>query len=265
MAKHLSYYYLLFVLLIMGGFSAMAQNNYGSFIMGGVAITFSMLFLIQLISLLKSKGKVDWLNFTELMALIVIGGILAMRIFYIRFDFVEQIYGVAAFGLFIVYCIKLITYQKQVRPKAATMANYLALFHLSMAFFTLSLASTPFIPIYAEWAGIAGFAILLAFIALGALSKPMLIDGNKISLFRFVNRIKDRSVLLASLFILFSLYLGLTKFDIIPTMYSDEYPQAYFKMLNTGNKELTDGKEPVSPDEFIKAYDQFVKKYSNEF
>jgi hypothetical protein len=265
MAKHLSFYYLLFVLLIMGGFSAMAQNNYGSFIMGGVAIAFSLLFLIQLISLLQNKDKIDTINFIELLTLIVIGGILAMRIFYIRFEFVEQVYALAGFSLFLVYVIKLAAFQKQVRANSSLMANYLAFFHLSLVFFTFSLASTPFIPMYAEWAGIAGFATLLAFIVIGALSKPMLIDGNRISLFRFVNRIKDRSVLLASLFILFSLYLGLTKFDIIPTMYSDEYPQAYFKMLNAGNKELNNGKEPVSPNEFINAYDQFVKKYSNEF
>jgi len=34
-----------------------------------------------------------------------------------------------------------------------------------------------------------------------------------------------------TLFVLFTAYMGLTKFVILPKMYSDEYPQAYLELV----------------------------------
>lgn len=44
-------------------------------------------------------------------------------------------------------------------------------------------------------------------------------------------KFKDRSIVLMTRFVLFTVYMGLTKFDILPKMYSDEYPQAYLELV----------------------------------
>jgi len=46
-----------------------------------------------------------------------------------------------------------------------------------------------------------------------------------------VLKFKDRSIVLMTLFVLFTVYMGLTKFDILPKMYSDEYLQAYLELV----------------------------------
>jgi hypothetical protein len=62
-----------------------------------------------------------------------------------------------------------------------------------------------------------------------------------------------------TLFVLFTAYMGLTKFDILPKMYSDEYPQAYLdlvKQAEAGGEKPVNGK--YKHEEFKELYDQFV-------
>ena len=51
------YYFLLFILLIMGTFASMAQNNYGMKIIGGVAFAFALIFIVEFISVIRKNGK----------------------------------------------------------------------------------------------------------------------------------------------------------------------------------------------------------------
>ncbi|MBA2746636.1 MAG: hypothetical protein H0U44_10455, partial [Flavisolibacter sp.] len=57
MKKFNTIYYLLFILLVMGAFASMAQNSYGLKIMGGVAFVFALVFLLEFISVLRTKDK----------------------------------------------------------------------------------------------------------------------------------------------------------------------------------------------------------------
>ena len=81
MKKYNTYYYLLFVLLIMGAFASMAQNSYGLKVMGGVAFAFSFLFLTQLVFIIKEKGKSNLTGIAELTGLVFISLILGLRVF----------------------------------------------------------------------------------------------------------------------------------------------------------------------------------------
>jgi hypothetical protein len=72
---------------------------------------------------------------------------------------------------------------------------------------------------------------------------------------------RDRFYLLLTLFILFTLYVGLTGAGVLPRLYSDNYPQAYYKLVNeaeTGKEKPTDGRYRY--ENFKTAYDQFVEK-----
>jgi hypothetical protein len=55
--------------------------------------------------------------------------------------------------------------------------------------------------------------------------------------------------------------MGLTKVDLIPRMYSDQFPQAYFELVNraeSGEERPVDG--AYQHEKFKAAYDRFVRR-----
>lgn len=261
MSRYNPYYYLLFVLLIFGAFASMAQNDYGIKILGGAAFVFGLLFLLQLLGELRSKHKTDVVAVAELFGLTVIAIILSMRVFYIRFPFVEIVFGFAGLVLLAAYSLRLFRTWRNLQTKSRAMAILLVMFHGSILCYVASMTFVPFIPALAEPLGGAGLLLLLLFLVGGWLKREMLVEGEKLSVFNFVSRVPDRSIVLVALFLLFTAYMGLTKIDFIPKMYSDEFPQAYFELVNqaeTGKEKPVDGK--FKHEEFKERYDRFVER-----
>jgi hypothetical protein len=104
---------------------------------------------------------------------------------------------------------------------------------------------------------------LLLFVGIGFIKRDTLIEGEKVSAFSYVARFKDRSIVLLSLFLLFTAYMGLTKIDALPRMYSDKFPQAYFELVRqaeSGVEKPVDGK--FKHEEFKEKYDRFVNRHA---
>jgi uncharacterized membrane protein len=139
MNKYNPIYYLLIVLLIMGGFASMAQNDYGMKILGLVALAFSILFGVQLISLFMKKESRDNSDAVELVCLMVLSAILAMRVFYLRFPLVEIVFGVAGLLMVLLYARKLFRTYRENQPKNKLMAWLIVLFHASIILYVVSM------------------------------------------------------------------------------------------------------------------------------
>ena len=262
MSRYNPYYYLLFVLLIFGAFASMAQNDYGIKILGGAAFVFGLLFLMQFIGELRSKHKTDVVVVAELFGLTVVASILAMRVFYIRFPFVEIVFGLAGLILLAAYLLKLFQTWRNLRTKSRALAILLVMFHGSILCYVASMTFVPFMPALAEPLGGAGLLLLLLFLVVGWLKREILIEGEKLSVFTFVSRVRDRSIVLIALFLLFTAYMGLTKIDFIPKMYSDEFPQRYFELVNqaeSGAEKPVQGR--YKHEEFKEMYDKFIKRH----
>jgi len=261
MSKYNPIYYLLIVLLIMGSFASMAQNDYGIKLLGIVSALFSLLFIIQLLQLLikKSNQKMDEL---ELIGLILLSLILAMRVFYIHFDFVEMVFGLAGLVLITVYCIKLLQSWKTVREQNRKLALLVVAFYGSIVLYFSSMISVAFAPQMADVMGGMAFGLLLLFAGYAIVAKDFLLDGERVSAFGYVLKLKDRSVVLLILFVLFTAYMGLTKINVLPKLYTDEYPQAYFELVNkaeSGEEKPLNG--TYTHEEFKELYDQFVSRH----
>ncbi len=253
-------YYLLFVLLIMGAFASMAQNDYGITILGLVSVSFSALFSIQLISFLGKKES-DWSHAIELISLAVLAGIMALRIFYIHFSFVEIVFGIAGMLLILVYVRKLVQAYSSINPKSKRLAWLIVAFYGSIILYFLSMVAVPFFPSVSEPSGGMAFGLLILFVAGGIAAKEVLYEGEKVSAFHFVSRFKGPGAILITLFLLFTLYMGLTKISLLPKMHSDEFPQSYFELVNqaeTGKEKPMNGK--YKHEEFKVMYDQFVER-----
>ncbi|MCU0358513.1 MAG: hypothetical protein MUE95_13130 [Cyclobacteriaceae bacterium] len=262
MSRYNLYYYLLFVLLIFGAFASMAQNDYGLKIMGGSALAFGVIFLLQLITYWRYKGVSNWVLMMELPGLIAIAAILSMRVFYIRFPFVEVVFGLAGLMVITSYVIRIARSWTDLYSKSKAMAALVVLFLTGITSYFISLTLVPFIPMVAEPFGVAGFLFLILFAIGGIVKNQILVDGERLSVFSYILKVRDRSIVLASLFILFTAYTGLTKIDFLPKMYSDKFPQKYFELVNlaeSGKDKPLKGK--FRHEEFKEMYDRFVDRH----
>ncbi len=263
MKKYNPIYYLLFILLIMGAFASMAQNSYGLKIMGGVAFVFGLVFIVEFISLLRKNDKKDMFTLIEPVSLFLLSFIFGLRVFYIRFPYIELLFGVAGVLLVMVYLRKTILRFRYFQPRNSFLAMLVFIFHLSIILFLISLAMVPFAPKIAEVTGAGALVLLMTFIIAGFFTRDLLVDGEKISAFKMVKNLKDHSIIIVSLFLLFSLYFGFNRIGVLPGIYSDQFPKAYFELVDkaTSKKEKpVDGKYKY--EEFMKKYEQFLKHHN---
>jgi hypothetical protein len=261
MKNYNTIYYLLFVLLIMGAFSSMAQNSYGMTILGIVAISFGLVFLQQLILEIGNKYQKDFLTVAETLSLCVLSFIFALRLFHVYFPFSEILFASAGLVLVFVYGRKMALRYQFLKSKKSTLAMVVLVYHASLLLFLVSLVSAPFFPEYNTYIGVAAFVLLLLFLLVGLLGREMVIDGSNMTVFKKVAGFKDRSVILLSLFFIMSLYMGFTRAGIIPDMYSDDFPQAYFKLVSNaeaGKEQPVNGK--YRHQEFKQRYDEFLER-----
>ncbi|HMQ06375.1 MAG TPA: hypothetical protein PKC30_03690 [Saprospiraceae bacterium] len=262
MKKYNTYYYLLFVLLVMGAFASMAQNSYGLKIMGMVSFTFCFLFLTQLIYVIKKIGRKDFLGIAELSGLSILSFILGLRVYFIHFEFVEILFLFAGIVLIFVFGFKMIESYNRLKSESQNLAWLVAVFYFSIVLFILSMIAVPFISWIGEPLGAIAFALMILFAVVSYFKGPMLFNGDKVTAFEIIGQTKDRSPVLASLFVLFSLYIGLTMAGVLPGMYSDEFPQAYFELVNeaeTGKEVPLDGN--YRHEVFKKKYNLFLKNH----
>ena len=261
MKKYNTIFYLLFILLVMGTFASMAQNSYGLKIMGGVAFVFGLVFIAEVIAALNEKNEErNVYTLIESACLFILSIIFGFRVFYIHFPYIELLFGAAAILLALVYLMKMLLRFRHFRGKNNFLAILVIIYHLSIIIFLSSLALVPFAPKIAEGTGAVSFILLLVFITAGFFRKELLVDGEIVSAFRMVRRFKDHSVIIVSLFLLFSFYLGFNKIGVLPNIYSDEFPRAYFELLdNAASKKEKSIEGKYKYEEFMDQYQQFLK------
>jgi len=260
MKKYNPIYYLLFILLVMGTFASMAQNSYGLKIMGGVALAFGLIFLLEFINALGKKETKDGYALAELAAMIVFSAIFGCRIFNIHFPYIEWMFAAAGAWLVFFYIRKLFIRFHRLVSRNKRLAWLGVIFHLSIILFLISLIIIPFASQKAEWVGMMAFAFLLVFIIGAFVKRVDLIDGNKVTTLQMVTGYRDHSIVLASLFLLFSLFAAFNKAGLVPGIYSDEFPKAYFELVDkatSGKEKLVDGKYKY--EEFMTKYEQFLE------
>ncbi|HEX3767668.1 MAG TPA: hypothetical protein VHT72_04790 [Puia sp.] len=261
MKSYNTVYYLLTVLLIMGGFASMAQNNYGISIISAVCMAFGLIFFIQFIQALRGNEPNKTEQAVEFFVLFVLAVIFTLRTLQIYFPFIEWIFVAAALVLALNYLTRLRHWFRQINLKNKMLAGLILIAYLSIVLFCIAMVEITFKPGIARWTG--GLALILVFVFLlsGLFKRHYLIDGENKSAFSIIAGFKDRLYFLLSLFIIFSLYFGLSGAGILPKLYSNKFPQAYFEMVNNAE---TGKEKPVNGEfryqEFKKKYDQFVDR-----
>lgn len=262
MKKSNTLYYLLFVLLILGAFASMAQNSYGMTILGGVAGFFTLLFFYQLFLRLNKKSNKDRMGELEFLCMGIMSLLIALRIFNIHSALTEIIFASAGLTLAFIYLSKTVSAFMAFKTKTSLPSVSIAAYYLSISLFILSLVTFTLLPQPSFVMGLVAFFLLVAFLIISLVKKDTIIEGETFSVFKLVRGFRDQSVILMSLFFVFSLYIGLSTAGILPKLYTDQFPQAYYSLLRDAD---TRKDQPVNGkyrhDAFKKNYEIFVEKH----
>ncbi|HEX5667743.1 MAG TPA: hypothetical protein VFX73_03005 [Chitinophagaceae bacterium] len=252
-------YFLLFVLLIMGAFASMAQNSYGLKLLGFVGLAFGILFLYQLIRYQLRPGKKDRLLQLELVSLTVLSSIFSLRVFNIHSQVTDMLFVTAGIVLAGVYVGKMTLAYSTLKKGNHMLALLIATFYLSVIMFIIFIVAGIYSPMISRIAGIIGFVLLVIFLVTAIVKGEFLVDGVNISAFKWIIGAKDSSGLLISLFSVAAFYFALNSAGILPPLYVDDLPQAYYKLVKEANSDKeTKASEATIHDQFKQEYDKFV-------
>jgi len=259
MNRYVTIFFLLFMLLIMGAFASMAQNNYGFAMIGWVSLGFCLVFSFQLARKLSAKRAYSLLSVAELAGLIVLTLLFSLNNFHIRIPFSDILASAAALMLVLVYGANL---QKAVRTAEAEGRSrfWIVIYYAGIILFLLSFAINTFLPQWTRIASGVAFLLLIAFI-LGAFLVPGFMKGwADNNALKIINTFRDRSFILASLFFLMSLYGTAVGMGWLPPLYSDDYPKVFFEMNGRQEPGSRVSKKEVSQNDFKVKYERFVDR-----
>ena len=256
-------YYFLILAIVLGAFASMAQNDYGLKIIGLAALGFSLSFFAEAMNRFTEKKKrtIENWNFMELLILSLLSFVFFLRAFFIRFNNVEWVFTVAGLTLVILYGLRTFQNMKSIWKDNKKLAVITSAYFLSIIFYTLSMVVIVLDPALSEPAGGLGFGFLLLFVAGNFMYNELYLAGEKYSVYRFLKRYVNKSVLILVIYLLFTFYLGLTKFELIPQLYSSELPQGYIQLVDnaeSGEESPEGGK--YRHEKFKENLDRFLEK-----
>jgi len=261
MRRFSTLYYLLFMLLILGAFASMAQNNYGVKLLGVVATAFAVLFALEFIDEAGKGEQRDPFAVAELGCLVILAGIFASGIFFVRFPYMDLLFILSLSILFLLYLRKAVRAYTQFYNRSRQLSIGLMLFYGSICIFLLAYGLRSYFGKVSTGLGIAGLWMVLLLALIGFFTRKRIVDGQNMTGLSYTFRARENAILLISILSLFTLYSTLTQTGALPGMYSDEYPQAYYKLVNEAN---TGKDKPVNDKfryiEFREGYLKFVQK-----
>lgn len=249
--------YILFALLFAGAFAAMARNAYGMDLIGFSCLGFALVFLSDVILNMARGKKIGNISPLEDLLLGALAVLFALRVFYIRFEGVELVVSAIGFTLALIYLFKRLSIKtKGVRGQLATI--YIA----ALFFFLVSLGLAPINAKIAEISGMAGFGLIFLVFGYATFRPVIHYKEKEQSTFRYLASIGRNGIVIATAFILMSVYIGLRDFGLIPELYTNSKPQKYIqlvKMAESGEEEPKNGK--YLHEEYAWEMETFLKKY----
>jgi hypothetical protein len=135
------------------------------------------------------------------------------------------------------------------------------IFYSSVVLYLISMITVPFLPAVSEPIGMIAFVLMLLSAIGNLIIGTVIVNSERTTGFQVALKFRDRSMVLLTLFVLFSAYMAFTKVSLVPKLYSDEYPQSYYKLVNeaeTGNETPVDGK--FKHEIFKENYEAFLKR-----
>jgi hypothetical protein len=259
MKKYVSLYFLLGFLLIMGAFASMAQNSYGMSLLGIVALLFSALFLAQWLARTRKKGfNADSVTL-ESLTLSAIALLTGLGIFQVEPPFAPQLIALSGLVLCGVYSYRAWALFSQRGTAAMEWTLTRVIWYLALICFILSFCLAPYLFRSSSVFSTVGAVLAIGFLGMAFIGRNYLVEGTSQNAWSWILGLKDRSPLLIVLFLLMALHFSLMRAGILPKLYTDDYPQAFYDMeRGPSGKDGKGSRDEHRP--FKRAYDEFVKR-----
>lgn len=259
MKTRLVIHYFLFLIIILGAFASMAQNDYGLTVIAWACFLFALTFILDVIRKVK---HLPWDTLIERLAMISLAILFGFRALYIYFTYVELILSITCAGLILVYAIHGMSKTKSYGNKNIKLRYLIILYYGSLVFFTLSIGIGVLIPSLTEILGVLAAVLLGLFIMGTYYFRKQLLDGVEIDTPQYLRKVVGNSVILMTGYLLISVYSGLHMIGALPPLYTDEVPHAYIELINdaeTGKERAVDGM--YKHEVYKQSYDSFLEKY----
>jgi hypothetical protein len=259
MNRYLSLYFLLGFLIILGAFASMAQNSYGMSLLGVVAAIFALLFLSQWVGRTRKKGLVVDARTVELISLAVMSILISLKIFQVSFTASRWLMLAAGAALVAVYGRSWLTFVREGKDLPPTYRAFKILYYWALILFVISFAVSDIAYRFSNTLVVLALAAGLVCFVLVLMNRKFLVNGTEETDLSWVLARKDRSALLMVMLTFMSLYLLLSKAGVLPQLYSDEYPPAFYTLQDKRDDGAKAGKS-IDHREFKREYLHFVER-----
>ena len=230
MKKLNSIFFILFLLLITGGFASIAQNSYGMQLLAWSVAGFAFFSLIGGLSAV-SNNRYPKILALEYLSLTILFAIVSMRIFLIRFPYVEWVFSSTGIILIIIYLSYISNNSTKLKTQNKPLFLTTSLLYLSIITYTLALALNPISNFYSEIAGVLGLITFILAVISKFRIKSIIVKDKEISLTKYLTLLPNRAYLLLALFLLFTIYTTASLLDFIPEVQSSTMPNGYYKLV----------------------------------
>ena len=260
MKKLNSIFFILFLLLITGGFAAIAQNVYGITLLGWGLAGFAIFSLLGGVLVVFSSRYPQLLAY-EYFLLTLLFAIIALRTFLIHFSYVELIFSMTGIGLVVIYIFRILSAVKTLWKTNQPLAASLILLYSSVAIYSLAMLMEPFSIIFAQIIGLIAFLTFLFSLLSVLRVKAIILREKEVKWTRYLAVQPNRAVLLMSFFLLITFYTTANYFNIVPDIQSSKMPKGYYKLA----KEAENGTDIAKNGKFrYQDYRERLESFTNK-
>jgi len=259
MNRYLSLYFLLGFLIIMGAFASMAQNTYGMTLLGVVAAIFAILFISQWVRRTKKKGVTADARTVELASLAVMSILISLKIFQLSFLASRWLMLIAGLALILVYGRSLLKFIQEGSDLPVLYKAFKIIYYLTLIVFIVSFAISDVAYRLSNSLMLVALVMAIICVVMALMNKRFLVNGTEETDWSWMLARRDRSALLMVLFTFMSLYMVLASSGILPPLYSDEFPPAFYTMQDKKDDGAKDGAS-IDHRAFKREYLHFVER-----
>ena len=228
--------FVFFLIIVIGGFAAIAQNDYGVTLIAVGCFGLAAILLLRIhnvVTTLKPQLPKNLLmqEYVALAAMMVLFGLRALRI---RFEYVEWLFVLVTLAVAISYIRYIRILWEKYRSDRVLSLGMMMLYS-SIVLFCVSLSLNFYSFDISLILGVISFVLALGFLTWHyRKGREVIFEEREVSLFGEAFQFFNLSPVILTIVLIMSAYMGLYQMNVLPALYTGEVPVRYEQLLNSG-------------------------------
>lgn len=258
MKLHISIWYLLlFLVTITGTLASMALNDYGMKLMGIGCAGFALVFIYELV-VQRSGNRIQIL---ELVALVLLCGLLACRNFFIEIPAGQKSSAMLAGFLALMYLFLGIRDVRDLAGIERKAALGMAGFYGAVVSFLIGFVAglSGFSP---DAATVVGALFMVLFAGCHIYFRSFLMRGEQVSILRLGLRVPNKANIVLTALLVTGFFFTLIQYHVLPPLHGGDMPVGYTRLIQRAESGMDPAAAKGTPRhrDFRKAYEQFLER-----